>query len=50
MKKALKVKEFSHKQQLLDFVNANTDSIEIVSISSSQEAFFFRHFLWYYEG
>ena len=49
MKKELRVKEFSGKQDLLDFVNRNSDTLDVVSISSSQETFFFRHFLWYYQ-
>lgn len=49
MKKELKVIEFKKKQKLLDTVNENSGKIEIVSISSCQEATSFRHFLWYYE-
>lgn len=49
MKKQLRVVEFYSKQKLLDYVNSNTDSIEVLSISSSQEMFFYRHFLWYYD-
>lgn len=48
MKKKLKVIEFNKKQRLLDFVNANSEKLEIVSISGSQYGSF-QHFLWYYE-
>lgn len=47
--KVLKVAEFKKKQKLLDTVNKNSDKIEIVSITSSQVAVDFRHFLWYYD-
>ncbi|MDN4166680.1 hypothetical protein QWY31_14310 [Cytophagales bacterium LB-30] len=49
MKKELKVKEFDKKQKLVDFVNANQEKIEIVTISSSQVSLNYKHFLWYYE-
>lgn len=47
MDKELKVIEFNKKQKLLDYVNANSDKIEIVSISGSQYGSF-QHFLWFY--
>ena len=49
MKKALKVHEFTKKQQLLDFVNQNSEQLDILSISSTQVSFEYKHFLWYYE-
>lgn len=49
MKNELKVAEFNKKQSLLDYVNQNTDKLSIVSISSSQEAVYYKHFLWYYD-
>ena len=48
MEKKLKVIEFNKKQKLVDFVNANTNKLEIVSISGSQYGSY-QHFLWYYE-
>ena len=48
MKKELKVIEFSKKQKLLDYVNANADKLQIVSISTSQNGTY-QHFLWYYD-
>lgn len=49
MEKKLRVQEFYKKQQLVDFVNSNMSNIEVVTITTSQEAFFYKHFLWYYE-
>lgn len=49
MKKELKVIEFSKKQKLVDYVNANADKLQIVSISSSKQDVAYQHFLWYYE-
>ncbi|MFH6768902.1 hypothetical protein V8G56_09155 [Gaetbulibacter aquiaggeris] len=49
MKRPLKVLEFSSKRKLLDYVNSNSDKIDVLSISSSQEFFFIKHFLWYYQ-
>lgn len=37
------------KQQLLDFVNQNSDQLDILSISSTQLFYEYKHFLWYYE-
>jgi|GEM_PF-7042919 len=50
MKRTLKVIDFKKKQKLLDFVNMNSDKIEILSISTSQVSIDFTHFLWYYEN
>ena len=49
MKRPLKVLEFSSKSKLLNYVNSNSDKLDVVSVSSSQEFFFIKHFLWYYE-
>ncbi len=49
MEKKLKVMEFERKQKLLDYVNLNSDKLHILSITSSQEFFFYKHFLWYYD-
>lgn len=49
MKKELKVIEFEKKQKLVDYVNSNSHNIEIVSISSSQVSFDYKHFLWFYD-
>ncbi|WP_228853483.1 hypothetical protein [Aegicerativicinus sediminis] len=49
MERKLKVKEFYKKQKLLEFVNSNSSKIDILSITTSQEAFFFKHLLWYYD-
>jgi len=35
MKRELKVMEFNKKQKLLDFVNANSEKLDIVSISGA---------------
>ena len=48
MKRTLKVIEFDKKQELIDYVNSREDEIEIVSISTSQVAFEYKHILWYY--
>ena len=48
MGKELKVIEFSKKQKLVDFVNANASKLQIVSISTSQYGSY-QHFLWYYD-
>ena len=48
MEKKLKVLEFNKKQKLVDFVNSNLSTIEIVSISGSQYGSY-QHFLWYYK-
>lgn len=45
----LKVEEFDKKQDLLDYVNQNLYKLKIVTISSTQVAVSFRHFLWYYD-
>ncbi|MFI8379128.1 hypothetical protein [Leeuwenhoekiella sp. NPDC079379] len=47
--KEFKVIEFTKKQELVEFVNANSEKIEIVSISSSQESWNYKHFLWFYK-
>jgi hypothetical protein len=47
MEKKLKVQEFEKKQTLLDFVNENSEKLNIISISSTQVAISFKHFLWY---
>jgi len=49
MSKKLNVIEFKKKQHLLDYVNSNIARVEVVSISSSREGFFYKHFLWYNE-
>lgn len=49
MEKKLKVMEFERKQKLLDYVNLNSDKLHVLSITSSQEFFFYKHFLWYYD-
>ncbi|HUH27547.1 hypothetical protein [Gelidibacter sp.] len=49
MKNELKDAEFNKKQNLLDYVNQNSDKLNIVSISSIQEAISYKHFLWYYD-
>jgi len=49
MEKTLKVIDFKKKQKLLDFVNTNSDKIDILSISTSQVSIDFTHFLWYYD-
>ncbi len=49
MKNELKVAEFNKKQNLLDYVNQNSHKLNIVSISSTQEAISYKHFLWYYD-
>jgi len=49
MERILKVREFDRKQKLLDFVNSNSGKLNILCVSSSQEVFLYKHFLWYYE-
>ena len=49
MERKLKVLEFDKKQKLLDYVNLNSDKLDILSVTSSQEIFFFKHFIWYYD-
>ncbi len=49
MERKLKVKAFFSKQKLVDFVNINSGKLDILSISTGQEAFLYKHFLWYYE-
>lgn len=48
MKRKLKVIEFNKKQKLLDYVNTNSEKLDIVSISGSQYGSY-QHFLWYYD-
>lgn len=49
MERTLKVKGFYGKQKLVDFVNANSAKLDILTISTGQEAFLYKHFLWYYD-
>lgn len=49
MENKLKVKEFDKKQNLLDYVNENSRKLNILTITSTQEAVSFKHFLWYYD-
>lgn len=49
MEKILKVLEFDKKQKLVDYVNANAEKLDILSISTSQMSVEYKHFLWYYE-
>lgn len=49
MAKELKVLEFDKKKKLLAYVNSNAGKLEIVSISTSQVAYEYKHFLWFYE-
>ena len=49
MERKLNVKAFLRKQKLVDFVNTNSAKLDILSISTGQEAFFYKHFLWYYD-
>ena len=49
MEKELKVKEFDKKQQLLDYVNTNSEKLNILSISTSQVSLNYNHFLWFYD-
>lgn len=49
MERKLKVKAFYSKQKLLDFVNTNSARIDVLSISTGQEAFLYKHFLWHYD-
>ena len=50
MKRKLKVLEFDKKQKLVDYVNSNSDKLDVLTITTSQEAISFKHFLWYYEN
>ncbi|MDO6602455.1 hypothetical protein SAMN03080594_103152 [Arenibacter palladensis] len=50
MKRKLKVLEFDKKQKLVDYVNTNSDKLDVLTITTSQEAISFKHFLWYYEN
>lgn len=50
MNKSLKVLEFDRKQKLLEYVNARTEQLTIVSITTSQESYSYKHFLWYYDA
>jgi hypothetical protein len=49
MERKLKVQEFDRKQKLLDYVNSNSEKLDILSITTGQEVFFYKHFLWYYD-
>lgn len=49
MAKELKVLEFDKKKKLVEYVNENSEKLEIVSISTSQVSIEYKHFLWYYE-
>ncbi len=49
MKRELKVNEFNKKQDLLDFVNKNSNRLDILSISTCQVGTYYGHFLWYYK-
>lgn len=49
MEKKLNVKAFLGKQKLVDFVNSNYAKLDILTISTGQEAFLYKHFLWYYD-
>ena len=49
MEKKLKVIEFDKKQNLLDYVNTNSEKLNILSISTSQVSFEYKHFLWFYD-
>lgn len=49
MERKLKVKAFLGKQKLVDFVNTNSGKLDIFTISTGQEAFLYKHFLWYYD-
>lgn len=49
MEKKLKVIEFDKKQKLLDYVNANPEKLNILSITTSQIAIDYKHFLWFYD-
>ncbi len=50
MEKKLKVIEFNRKQKLLDFVNSNSEKLNIFTITGSQSNSSFQHFLWYYDA
>ena len=49
MVKKLKVIEFDKKQKLLDYVNANQEKLDILSITTSQVSYEYKHFLWFYD-
>lgn len=49
MKKELKVLEFDKKQALLNYVNAKPEKLDILSITTSQVSFEYKHFLWFYD-
>ena len=49
MEKELKVIEFDKKQKLLDYVNAKPEKLNIISITTSQASYEYKHFLWYYD-
>lgn len=49
MERKLKVLEFNRKHELLEFVNENTNKLEVVTITSTQVAISYKHFLWYYD-
>ena len=40
MKRQLNVRDFFKKEELLDFVNTNAAKLDILTITTSQEAFF----------
>lgn len=48
--KKLKVQEFTKKQELLDFANKHAQKINILTITTSQESVYYKHFLWYYDN
>lgn len=45
----LKVQEFNKKQELLDFVNKHMHKMTVLTITTSQEGVYYKHFLWYYD-
>ena len=49
MDKELKVIEFNKKKKLVDFVNENSEKLDILQITSSCEGISHFHFLWYYQ-
>ena len=49
MEKELKVVEFDKKQKLLDYINANSEKLNILSITTSQVSLNYTHFLWFYD-
>ena len=48
--KELKVQEFTKKDELLAFANKHSQKINILTITTSQEGFYYKHFLWYYDN